>query len=263
MIGAAKRSKLLPFLEFDPNSMIPHYQQLKEQLSLAMRRGRLAPGELLPSERELAEALGISRMTVRHALTDLEARGRLRSQVGKGWYVSQAKIEQHLHELTGFSADMRALGYTVKSELLDLLKLNADEQLAQDMHIATGASVYVLSRRRFLDGEPIGLENTRVAEQVCPTLDRFDFNFESLYRVMREEYGLTLACAAQQIEASRADWSEASMLHIDEGTPVLRCARSVYSPENVVLEHSLGIYRGDRYKYRVRLEGDTQAGGMI
>jgi DNA-binding GntR family transcriptional regulator len=53
------------------------------------------------------------------------------------------------------------------------------------------------------------------------------------------------------------------MLQIDEGTPVLRCARIVYSPENVVLEHSVGIYRGDRYKYRVRLEGGTYAGGMM
>jgi GntR family transcriptional regulator len=251
------------FLELDPSSMVPHYQQLEDQLLEAIAAGRLHPGDPLPSERELSETLGISRMTVRRALTNLEGRGRLRSQVGKGWYVSSAKIEQDLHQLTGFSADMRALGFAVKSEVLDFFKISADEQLAGGLGISAGAPVFVLRRRRFLDDEPIGLELVRVTERVCPGLDQFDFNHDSLYRVMREEYGLTLACAVQQIEASQADWGEATLLRIAEGTPVLRSTRVVYSPENVVLENSAGIYRGDRYKYRVRLEGGTYAGGVV
>ena len=262
-MGAADRTKLLEYFEFDPQSMVPHYQQLEEGFLVAIRRGQLAPGEPLPSERELAEALGISRMTVRRALINLEARGRLQSQVGKGWYVSPAKVEQHLHELTSFSADMRALGHGVQSELLGFQKISADEHLAHKMEITLGTSVYVLKRRRFLDGQVTGLEEACIAEQVCPELDRFDFNFESLYRVMREEYGLTLACATQQIEASRADSSESSLLEIEEGAPVLRCTRAAYDPEDVVLEYATGVYRGDRYKYRVRLEGTTVAGGIV
>jgi GntR family transcriptional regulator len=263
MMGAADRTKLLQYFEFDPHSMVPHYQQLEEGLLMAIRQGRMAAGEPLPSERELADALGISRMTVRRALTNLEARGRLRSQVGKGWYVSPAKVEQDLQELTSFSADMGTLGYAVQSELLGFLKIGADEHLAQNMGLTLGTPVYVLKRRRFLDGEPTGLEEAHIAEQVCPGLDRFDFNFESLYRVMREEYGLTLACATQQIEASRADADEASLLEIKEGAPVLRCTRTAFSPEDVVLEYAAGVYRGDRYKYRVRLEGATVAGGVV
>lgn len=261
--GAVGRPRLLQFLEIDPDSIIPHYQQLEGQLLTAISQGQLGAGEPLPSEREMAEALGISRMTVRRALTDLETRGRLRSQVGKGWYVSRAKIEQHLHQLTGFTADMRALGFAVRSELLGFFKISADEQLAQGMGIPVGALVNVIKRRRFLEGEPVGLEQAHVAEQVCPGLDAFDFNTDSLYRVLREEYGLTLAGATQQIEASQADWAEASLLGIKEGEPVLRGMRLVYSPTNVVLEFSTGIYRGDRYKYRVHLEGNTYAGGVV
>jgi GntR family transcriptional regulator len=262
MVDAADRLKLLQFVEFDPHKIVPHYQQLEEGLLEAIRRGRLAPGEPLPSERELAETLGISRMTVRRALTNLEVRGRLQSQVGKGWYVSPAKVEQHLHELTSFSADMSALGYTVQSELLDLLKIDADEHLAREMGISLGASVFLLKRRRFLDGGPTGLEKARISEQVCPGLDRFDFEHESLYRVMRDEYGLILAYATQQIEASRADSRESSLLEIEEGAPVLRCTRTAHGLDRVVVEYATGVYRGDRYKYRVRLEGDTMAGGV-
>ena len=263
MIGAADRVRLVAFLRFDLQSVVPHYQQLEDGLLAAMRQGVLSPGEHLPSEREMAQALGISRMTVRRAFTDLEARGELTSHVGKGWYVSAAKVEQQLYQLTGFSTDMRALGFAVKSEVLDFYRVGADEQEAQVMRLAVGAPLHVLRRRRVLDGEPIGLEHARIAEQMCPGLERFDFGTDSLYRVMRQEYGLTLAWALQQIEASRADWSEAVLLAIEEKAPVLRSTRTVYTPENVVVEYSSGIYRGDRYKYRVRLEGATYAGGVV
>lgn len=263
MVGAMERIRLLQYLQLDPHSMVPQYQQLEEGLLLSIEQGRLAPGEALPSERDLAETLGISRMTVRRALTSLEARGQLRSQVGKGWYVSPPKTEQRLYQLTGFSYDMRALGHVVRSQLLDLLEVGADENLASRLGIAVGATVYVIKRRRFLDGEPTTLEQARVAKQVCPGLDRYDFARDSLYRVMREEYGLVLACATQQIEASRADLSESTMLEIEEGAPVLRSTRVAYDPNDVVLEYSTGVFRGDRYKYRVRLEGGTSVEGIV
>jgi GntR family transcriptional regulator len=74
---------------------------------------------------------------------------------------------------------------------------------------------------------------------------------------------LDLAYATQQIEASRADSTESALLEIEEGAPLLRCTRTVYGPEDVVLEYATGVYRGDRYKYRLRLEGATVAGGIV
>lgn len=260
---AGSRLKALEIFNLDPNSITPHYQQLVDQILDAVTDGDLKPGQPLPSERELSKALGISRMTVRRALTDLEARGRLQSQVGRGWFVSKAKIEQRLGQLSGFSADMRAKHLTVESQVLVFKVEPAGATLADWLHLSLGEPVYRLDRIRLVNGEPVGLEYTRLPEKVCPGLDRFDFNRDSLYRVLRDEYHLVLHNAVQTIEASLMDWHEANLLKVDPGAPGLRGRRTVFDPEGVVLESSTGIYRGDRYRYQLELHGDSKAEGVL
>lgn len=257
------RSKALEMVEIDPNSMTPHYQQLEDQLLEAVASGDLMPGEPLPSEREFSKSLGISRMTVRRALTDLEARGRLRSQVGKGWYVSTAKIEQKLEQLSGFSADMRAIDLDVKSQLIEFTCQPANAKLAHLLGIDPGDPVYHLDRIRLINGDPIGLEYPRIPAAVCPGLERFDFTRDSIYRVMRDEYGLTLDHAYQSIEATLVNWHEAKLLMVDPGVPAIRGKRTVFDPQGVVVEVSTAVYRGDRYKYQLELRGDSKVGGVI
>ncbi len=263
MEAASDRWKALEFLWLERSSIVPHYQQLADQLLKAILDGRLNPGDPLPSERELSRQLGISRMTVRRSLTDLEALGRLVSRVGKGWFVSSNKIEQTLTQLTGFSADMRALDLNVESRVIFFAREPASDWLAEQMRVRRGETIYHLERLRIVNGDPIGIERPYVAERVCPGLERYDFSVQSLYTVMRTEYGLTLARAEQQIEASTPDPGEAAMLGIDEDQPVLRGMRLTFSPEDIVLEASTAVYRGDRYKYQLLIQGNTQAGGLM
>jgi GntR family transcriptional regulator len=257
------RLRALDIFNLDPNSITPHYQQLVDQILLAVSEGELKPGQPLPSERELSRALGISRMTVRRALTDLEARGRLKSQVGRGWFVSTAKIEQRLEQLSGFSSDMRAKNLQVESQVLAFKVEPAGPTLAGWLQIGVGDPIYRLDRVRLVNGEPIGLEYPRISQRICPGLDRFDFSQDSLYRVMRDEYHLVLDHAIQTIEASLVDWHEANLLKVDPNVPALRGRRTLLSPQGVVLEASTGIYRGDRYRYQLELEGDIKAGGVL
>jgi GntR family transcriptional regulator len=257
------RLKVLEMVDVDPNSMTPHYQQLEDQLLDAVACGGLSPGEPLPSEREFSRALGISRMTVRRALTDLEARGRLMSRVGKGWYVSMTKIEQKLEQLSGFSSDMRARGLEVTSHLLEFKREPADSSLADKLGLSLGDPVYRLDRVRLIEGEPVGLEFPRIPAYLCPEMERFDFSRDSLYRVLKEEYGLTLERALQSIEASRVSRHEGKLLAVDPGTPAIRGNRTVYNPEGVVLEASNAVYRGDRYKYQLEIRRDSKSGGVV
>jgi GntR family transcriptional regulator len=257
------RMKVLDTVEIDPNSITPHYQQLEDQLLDAIANGDLKPGDPLPSEREFSKALGISRMTVRRALTELEAIGRLQSRVGKGWYVHSAKIEQRLDELSGFSADMRAINLNVTSQLIEFKQEPSGPTLADRLGIKPGNPVYVLDRIRLVNGEPVGLEYPRIPVSVCPGLERFDFSQESLYRVMREEYQLILDRASQTIEASLVDWHEARLLMVDPGVPAIRGRRTVFDPQGRVLEMSTAVYRGDRYRYQLELRGDSKVGGVF
>lgn len=256
------RSKSLELLKLDPNSITPQHQQLEDQVLEAIRDGLLLPGDPLPPERELSVALGISRMTVRYALNKLKAQGHLESQAGKGWCVSPSKIEQTLTQLTGLSADMRARGLTVKSEVIEFRKVDASGKQAEDLGLL-GESVYLLRRLRWVSGEPLALEKAYIPERVCPGLERFDFAQDSLYRVMQQEYDLTLARAVQVVEASTPNSHEASLLRIDLGIPVLRSTRAVYNPENHVLEFGSAAYRGDRYKYQLHLLGGAQGISIV
>jgi GntR family transcriptional regulator len=257
------RSQSIAFLKVDRSAVTPPHQQLIDQLQAAIHNGRLQPGSPLPSERDLSQSLGISRMTVRAALTGLQARGQLKGHVGKGWFVSGSKIEQTLSRLTGFSADMQSLGYQVRSEVLRFKKSGANADIAQRLRIEPGEPFYLLMRLRYVNDEPVGLEQARIAERTCPQLERFDFAHESLYRVMQEAYGLILSYALQNVEASVADRREADSLHMRPGKPVLRSTRAVYSPADMVLEASKAVYRGDRYKYRVRMDGSTRVTGTL
>lgn len=259
----ARQSKALDHVRIDPTEPVPHYQQIEEQILAAIEIGKLARGDPLPSEREFAEALGVSRMTLRHALKDLQARGWLDSQVGKGWFVSPSKIEQRLSKLSGFSTDMQAINLKVRSRVLDFRARNVNALLADRMEIPIGSKVFRLERVRLVNDEPLGIEDSNVLATVCPELLNYDFARDSLYRVLREVYGVTLSTADQTVEASIAGWREASLLEINEGGPVIRGSRDVRDPSGRMIEASDAVYRGDRYKYRVRISVGTQAEGTV
>lgn len=257
------RERLTSLLQVDSDSVVPLYQQIGDQLLSAVDEGRLAPGDPLPPERELAELFGISRMTVRKALIDLRARGYLTSRVGKGWYVGSSKITQSLSQLRGFSGDMRSLGHTVRSKVLKFVRERASAQVAARLGISPGEPVYCLERLRLVDGEPLGLAWLTIPHEICPGLDAFDFSSDSLYRVMEEEYGLVLTQAEQEIGASLATADEASLLDIEPSTPVLCATRVTYDAEQRVVEAGTAVYRGDRYKYRINLDAGLQQGVVM
>src|SRR5438105_13008663 len=98
-------------------SPLPRYYQLKEIMREKVRAGEWKPGDLIPSERELGEKYGISRMTARQAITDLVKEGLIYREQGKGTFVSQRKITPQLNQPTGFTEDIRARGQLTSTEV--------------------------------------------------------------------------------------------------------------------------------------------------
>src|SRR5438309_6500659 len=91
----------------DRQSVVPLYYQIQQGLSEQIRSGELKPGELMPSEQEIAERLGVSRMTARQALKSLCSRGLAFSQRGRGTFVSRMKLEKNFRRLLSFSEEMK------------------------------------------------------------------------------------------------------------------------------------------------------------
>src|SRR5205814_6155689 len=120
------------------NSPLPRYYQLKEIMRERVRAGEWQPGDLIPSERELGETYGISRMTARQAVTDLVIEGLFYREQGKGTFVSDRKITQQLIHLTGFTEYIRARGQRRGTKVLSAEMRPADEATAERLRISPG-----------------------------------------------------------------------------------------------------------------------------
>lgn len=240
----------------DKRSPVPLYYQIKETIKEKIEGGSLEPHERLPSERELEENYGISRMTARRALTELESEGYVYREQGKGSFVAEPKLRQGLLQLTGFTEDMKSRRMKPGARVLEDRVIESDEELANNLSIDAGSSVFLLQRVRFAEEEPLAIETTHLRYDLCEGIGDYDFSERSLYNTLREEFDVILSRAEQSVEASLADEFEAKNLQVDQGDPMLITERTTYiGDEKTPIEYARSTYRGDRYKLFVKLKG--------
>ena len=239
----------------------PLYLQVKAALLADIGTGRYGSNQRLPSERELALRFQVSRMTARQALLELAREGAIYTRIGKGTFVAEAKIDQHLRALTSFSQDVRGRGNRPTSRVLDARVIPAAPAIAAALRVLPGADVVVLTRLRLSDEMPLAIETAHLPFRLFPNLLRHDFAATSLYAVLASEYGATLTQAEQTIEASLAQPEELALLQIDPPAAVLRLQRLTYTSEGTPAEYVLSVYRGDRYKFHSTLHGKEPPAG--
>lgn len=245
-------------MEYVKGGPVPRYYQLKEFIRERIRGGEWAPGMLIPSERELCERHGISRMTARQSITELVHEGLLYREQGKGTFVGQAKIPQQLMSLTGFTEDMRAREQRPGARVLDAEMWATDEATAERLRIKHGQLVYRLRRLRLADTEPLAIETTCITFIGCERLLEYDFERDSLYSIMTEPFDMPPVAAEQEIEASIAVSEEARLLKIVSGSPVLRTRRVTTTRRGQPIEFAQSVYRGDKYRFYTRLTRDLR-----
>lgn len=242
---------------------VPRYYQLQEIIRERIFSGEWPPGSLIPSERELCERYGISRMTARQAISGLESEGLLYREQGKGTFVGQPVVAQQLLQLTGFTEDMAARNSKAGARVLSAEMWPADEQTAERLRIRAGQPVYRLRRLRLADGEPLAVELTRVSFIGCERLLQHDLSQESLYRLLEGTFDIPLLEADEELHADRATDDESELLQIAPGSPVLRTQRVMFTRRNHPVEYATSVYRGDKYRFYTRLVRDPrQHAGM-
>jgi len=218
----------------------PAHAQIESWLDDAVTAGKLGPGDRLPPERELADRLGVSRMTLRHALASLERRGLVVRRVGRdgGTFVAEPRIE--LTGLAGLSDQLRAQGRAAGARVL--LALERDGTPAE---AGLGDRVYELVRVRLADGEPVALERGVYSADAYPGLldERLDGSLYELFRTRGDE---APSRAVERLEPALADAGDAAALGIEPGSPVLLVEREGYGESGRLLERSRDLFRGDR-----------------
>lgn len=206
------------------------------------------PHAMLPTERELAAAYGVSRATVRQALDWLQDGGVVYRVQGAGTFVAGPLISKTL-SLTSFTEDMTARGLRPASRLIAADELPAGAMVGDDLGIEPHEPVIRLSRVRLADGVPICLETVHLpAARVRGLLDH-DLT-GSLYEILAGVYHLKVMRAEQVVQAIVLDHGEAALLGTPAGSPALRVRRIGLDDRDRPLECTTTVYRGDRYDLR-------------
>ena len=236
----------------DRQSPIPLYSQLKEILRSWITSGKFDSDGCFPSERELQERYGISRMTVRRTLSELVNEGFLIREQGRGSFVVKTRMQEQLRHLTSFTEDTEQRGLSSEAKVLDF-QIIVDTEVAEEMGISEDEELIRLQRIRMVEGEPLALQTSFIRHSLCPGLVEQGLLGGSLYKTLEAGYGLRLGRARQTFEAKPADEYEAELLEIDVGQPVLVLERLTYLHDGTPIEYVRSTYRGDRYRFTVEL----------
>ncbi|MEM7798043.1 MAG: GntR family transcriptional regulator [Chloroflexota bacterium] len=234
---------------------IPLYIQIAEGILDQIQSGAFSPGDRIQPERELSEALGVNRRTVREALRVLEAEGLIERKQGVGTFVAQPKIEREVDRLFSFTKGMRGKGLRPGANLITLDKRIPDLSIVQRLKLQPTTPVYYGIRLRLLNNEHTMLEKFYLPYDFFPDLNRHDLNRRSLYEVFQTEYGITPTEAVQSIEAVKATEFESELLGIPSNDPVILERRLTFDQFGRPIESAKDVYRGDRFRFtsRVRL----------
>ncbi len=235
-------------MQIDKQSPIPIYFQIMEQLKTQIKNGELKADALLPSEREYAEQFGISRMTVRQALSNLVNEGFLYRQKGRGTFVSKLKMEQPLQGLTSFTEDMRSRGMKPGSRLAEYQLIQATEELSSILGCGYPATLHKIIRVRLANDIPMAIEASYIPFDKAGKLDASHFQ-SSMYEHIEAYNQMPISRAKQELEPGTASEEEAELLGIQPGVPVLYIKRTTYLQDGTAFEHVKSAYRGDRYTF--------------
>ncbi|MGP6175258.1 GntR family transcriptional regulator [Corynebacterium sp. A21] len=227
----------------------PKHAQLRELIEEYCTTS-LSPGDILPGERALEETYGVSRITVRRAIGDLVASGRLTRERGKGTFVAPNPLVSRLH-LASFSSEMQAQDVFASSQIL-LSERAATPPPVQEYFGCEAQSQHIhLRRLRLGDGRPYSIDDAWYNADFAPDLLENDV-YNSVYSILERSYGLPISDADQIVTAIAADDTTAALLEVPPGAPLLRIVRHSRSGDRPI-EWCDSVYRTDRYHLKTKV----------
>lgn len=245
--------------QLDKNVPIPLYFQLKELIVAAIKDGTYKKDSPIPTEKEFSEIFGISRTTVRQAITELVKEGWLYRVKSKGTFVSTPKINQDfISKLVTFQEEMDTSGKKAKTEVLELKVIPAKDYIANQLQLEVNAPVVYLHRRRFADEEPIVTVETYLSYADCSFVMEHDLINQSLYDIMSEKEETEVHCVKRRVEAVEATASDSKYLGIKKGKPVQLFSSQGYNVYGKPVEYSVARYRADRNSFEVTVFADKK-----
>lgn len=217
-----------------------------EKVEFYILKNKLKPHTKLPSEREMCNMWGFNRTTLRFAMKRLEIEGKIYKIRGSGTYVAEPKLIRNLQDLKSLSEFVNEKKLGLSSEVISFELIEGYKQITQKLHLTLGQKIYVLTRCRFLEGEPVAIEVSFLSYDRFKNLDKYDFSAESLYSVIEKEYGILISRGDENIGISYATGYEAKLLQIEEKQAVFYVSGVVYDEKDIPVEYIKSIIRPDK-----------------
>jgi GntR family transcriptional regulator len=227
-------------------SGIPLYVQLREFLRERIRAAEWGPDESLPTEESLVEQFGVSRATVRQALSDLVGEGLIVRRAGLGTFARRPHMVLRMERFLSFSEDLRERGARHESRLLGVETVSGAELVALEL---PPAGVIRVSTLRLADDQPVVVfEHNFPADRCAFLLDeRLDDPDLSFYNLVVRKHGIVYTHAVGEISAVVVTPVEAELLELPPGAPVVELRTRTYDDRDRLVEYSRAVLRADRY----------------
>lgn len=234
----------------DRKANLPLYDLIEQNFRELVTSGRLRSGNAIPSEWELADSYGVSRLTVRRALDDLSRQGWLERRHGVGTFVTNPTVTQIAPSKLSFTEQMRAIGRKPSSRLVHIQVIHALANLAARLKLQEGDPIIEIVRVRLADGEPVLLETTYLSQTRFPGLEQAEeLAHASLYEMLGSRYQTYVASMDQILEPVLLSKSEAKYLETQAGTPAIKSEVLALTGEGDPIEYTSSVTRGDKCKF--------------
>jgi GntR family transcriptional regulator len=232
---------------------LPAHVRIEHWLMRLISEGVVHPGDKLPREQDLADSLGVSRMTLRQALGTLEARGVIERIPGRrgGTFVREPRIDADITGLAGFTEQLRRGQVRASARVVSAVAMTASRSVAAALDLAKDKDVYEIVRVRRANAMPLALERSYLPAAMFPGLLERRLT-GSLYRLLAKEYGSAPQSAVEYLEPFLATAEVAGLLDVDEGSALLLIERTASSAGGRPIEYARDVFRSDRIRISVR-----------
>lgn len=228
----------------------PVYKRIQSAIRDRIEASELKPGDPVASERELARTHGVSLMTARHALADLEREGIVERRRGAGTFVASPKI--HFNKLMSYTEQMSSRGLNPRSRVLAINIIEHKPEIAARLRLASTSRMVKIERLRESSKDPLALETCYLPATEFSGLVHAPLRRTSLFATLSHDYGVELAYADEEVDATQAEAKVAELLNLAPGTAILRIRQVIYTTNGKPIIYAVGLYRSDCHTLFIR-----------
>lgn len=230
----------------------PKYVQVKEEIRRKILSKEWVEGCRIPVEAEFCEMFGVSRITVRKALEELQDEGYLLKVQGKGTFVQSQSHEQRLSKFYSFREELKSRGVNEEAVVLEVTIVDATDDIASHLGIEPGQSVFRIHRVRRTEQGPYAIETSYIPYLLCKTITKQKIRDDGLYRTLANN-GIIVNSAKETFRAINVNKEQSNLLDVRIDSAAIALTRTAYSG-SVIVEYCVCVVRGDFFRFTVELK---------